>query len=168
METIAIYWEPIIKTYGIEVRSGLSLVTIPLRMTRPDPGPLHYLEEIKNCGNLSVYFAAPSPDQSLRLHLLFEGSPPAPFSGADLPRGALVEAPVELIYLHGPHYGDRYGIADAAMGALAEVKVPLIAMACSSSSIHMVVADGDARHAATGLSRAFVVPGEGDMESGPQ
>ena len=30
METIAIYWEPIIKTYGIEERTGLSLVTIPL------------------------------------------------------------------------------------------------------------------------------------------
>jgi hypothetical protein len=34
METFAVYWEPIIKTYGIDVRTGLSLISLDLPFDR--------------------------------------------------------------------------------------------------------------------------------------
>ncbi len=158
METIAIYWEPIIKTYGIEERTGLSLVTIPLETEGSDPDALSYLEASKNCDTGVICFAPPSSDGGVRLHLLFDGAPPPITDGLEYPPGMQVEAPVELVYFHGPHYGDRYGITDAALGALAGAKVTLRAMACSGASVYIVVPEGFARLAGKALSQAFVVP----------
>lgn len=158
METIAIYWEPIIKTYGIEERTGLSLVTIPLQIKNPDSGPLRYLEATKGCDNVVIIFAPPSSDGSLRLHLLFDGASPINTKGAEPPPEVQIEAPVELLYFHGPHFGDRYGIADAALGALTDAKIPLKTMACSGASVYIVVPEGFARLAGKALSQAFAVP----------
>lgn len=167
METIAIYWEPVIKTYGIEERTGLSLATVPLRIEKPDPRPLRYLEAAKNCDNVVIIFASPCPDGGVRLHLLFDGAPPPTANSIDPPPWMQVEAPVELVYFHGPHYGDRYGIADAALGALTDAKVPLKAMTCSGASVYMVLREGDARRAGKALSRAFVVPSIKESGHGP-
>lgn len=158
METIAIYWEPIIKTYGIEERTGLSLVMIPLGTEGSDPDALSYLEAAEKYDNVVISFAPPSSDGGVRLHLIFDGVPPPRTDGLEYPPGMQVEAPVELVYFHGPHYGDRYGIADAAIGALADAKVPLRAMACSGASVYIVVPEGFARLAGKALSHAFVVP----------
>ena len=105
-----------------------------------------------------IIFAPPSSDGGVRLHLLFDGAPPPKADGLEFPPGMQVEAPVELIYFQGPHFGDRYGIADAALGALADAKVPLRAMACSGASVYIVVPEGFARQAGKALSQAFIVP----------
>lgn len=158
METIAIYWEPIIKTYGIEVRTGLSLVTIPLQIENPDLEPLCYLEAAKECDNVVIIFAPPSPDGGVHLHLLFDGAPPPKTDGLEFPSRMQVEVPVELVYFHGPHYGDRYGIANAALGALTDANIPLKAMACSGASVYIVVSEGDAQRGGKALLGAFAVP----------
>lgn len=158
METIAIYWEPAIKTYGIEERTGLSLMTIPLRAEGSNLDILSYLEAAEKCDNVVIILAPPLTDGEIHLHLLFNGAPPATAKGSGKLSGLQREEPVELVYFHGPHYGDRYGIADAALGALTDVKIPLRAMACSGASVYMVLPEGYARQAGKALSRAFVVP----------
>ena len=158
METIAIYCEPIIKTYGITERTGLSLITLLLPMENSDPRCLQYLEAIQKSDNVIVIFAPSLSDGCVRLHLLFDGSPLSSIKGAKPLPGVQVEESVELLYFHGPHYGDRYGIADAALGALADGKIPLRAMSCSGASVYIVVPEGFARQAGKALSRAFVVP----------
>jgi hypothetical protein len=47
--------------------------------------------------------------------------------------------PVAAIFLHGPHFGDRYGIADTLVQALDRGKVSLLALSCAVSSITAMV-----------------------------
>ena len=54
-------------------------------------------------------------------------------------------APVELIYLHGPHFQDRYGIAEAALSPLQKADIPILAAGCSGTSVYIVVPENRRR-----------------------
>jgi aspartokinase len=90
-------------------------------------------------------------------HLLEEFSGAA---GGGRPSGLRVDADVELIYFQGPHFGDRYGIADAAFGALFAADVPVLAAACTAASIYIALPKDTAGRACKALSESFVVPGQ--------
>lgn len=47
--------------------------------------------------------------------------------------------PVAALFFHGPHFGDRYGIADTLVQALHRVAVPLVALSCTVSSISLII-----------------------------
>jgi hypothetical protein len=157
METVAVYWEPIIKTYGFVEKTGLSLVSFPLTVANPEPRVRRYLNGAGRSGNLRLVFASSAAGGGGGLHLLFDGPPPAD-AGLTIPPGAHVDAPVELITFQGPHFGDRYGIAAAALSALASAQVPLRAAICAGASISLVVPQGAARPGVAALSRVFSVP----------
>ncbi|MGB5987801.1 MAG: hypothetical protein WBG37_21020 [Desulfobacterales bacterium] len=165
METIAIYWEPVIKTYGILERSGLSLVTLPISSAAPDSRATGYLEAASTWDNVKIVFASSNSPGGLSLKILVDGPPPQPLGDNEPPPGLYIEAPVELVYFQGPHFGDRYGIADTALGALADHGLSLKAMVCAGASVYLVMAPGGARKAGQILSQAFVVPTS--VESGP-
>ena len=42
--------------------------------------------------------------------------------------------PVAGIFLHGPHFGDRYGIAHTLVAALEKAHIKLLALSCTISS----------------------------------
>ena len=66
-------------------------------------------------------------------------------------------APVALIYLHGPHFQDRYGIAEAALSPLQKADIPVLATGCSGTSVYIVVHENRADEAATCLAETFVI-----------
>lgn len=168
METIAVYWEPKIKTYGIAQKTGLCMVS----MTTPLNPTVKVLETLEAHPGLSetlvLISAGPHPDKGLRTCLVFDGSvtsmenQPDPFrqlAGNTLEDHRLEIVPeVEIIYFHGPHYGDRYGIASTVFTALMAADVPLLASACSASSIYLVVPKGQTAAARSALSHDVVVP----------
>jgi len=181
METFAVYWEPIIKTYGISERTGLCLVTLDLPFNRiSDGGDWLTRFASRFDGSLVLIFSRPAIPTVLRLHLLLDKTPekaelekvdaaekntrpdptlnmnPAAFDGAF--SGLRIDSSVELIYFQGPHYGDRYGIAGAAMRALAEKKVPLLAVVCTGASVYLITPTGKAREARKALGQAFSTP----------
>ncbi len=47
--------------------------------------------------------------------------------------------PVAGIFLHGPHFGDRYGIAQVLVESLEKAHVSLLALSCTISSISLVI-----------------------------
>jgi hypothetical protein len=47
--------------------------------------------------------------------------------------------PVAALFFHGPHFGDRYGIADTLVSALNRAAVPLVALSCTVSSISLII-----------------------------
>ncbi|MCF8051434.1 MAG: hypothetical protein K9L59_09375 [Desulfobacterales bacterium] len=166
METIAVYWEPKIKTYGIAEKTGLSMVSFYLLTEELERGEGRLRRAGSAAGELLLVFARPSAQGGLRLHLLFEGRPTwhllEEFSGATgggHPSGLRVDADVELIYFQGPHFGDRYGIADAAFGALLGADIPVLAAACTGASIYIVLPKDTAAAARKALSEKFIVPG---------
>ncbi|RPH49484.1 MAG: hypothetical protein EHM85_13730 [Desulfobacteraceae bacterium] len=181
METFAVYWEPIIKTYGIAERTGLCLVTLDLPFHRiSDAGDWLIRFASRFDGSLVMIFSRPATPAGLKFHLLLDKSPekiepdkiaaaeknsqsdqsmemnPAAFERA-FPV-LQIDNPVELVYFQGPHYGDRYGIAGAAMRALAEKKVPLLAVVCTGASVYLITPTGKAREARKALGQAFSTP----------
>ncbi len=165
METIAVYWEPVISTYGIAERTGLSMITYPLRRDPCDDSVCSVFQQVAPGGDMVLAFMHPAIDGELRLHLVLAGVPAhfslegsAASNGSRLLSGPRMYSPVEVIYFQGPHFGDRYGIADAAFSALNHHGVPLLAAACSGASVYMVLPGGTARAARQALSAAFAVP----------
>ena len=168
METIAVYWESQIKTYGFNCRSGLCLASMDLALGQaasPDAVVLKTLGEY--CREIRMVGTCPLGNGLSRLHLLFEPVPgqtpqtvARSLADANGCADAAVDvlAPVDAVFFQGPHYGDRYGIADAALQALDTAGVAVLAMTCGGSSVCLVLADGAADAACKALETAFVVP----------
>ena len=166
METIAFYREPIIKTYGFVERTGLCLVSIDL--------PFHQLYDWGDSisglpsqfgASLVLMSARPAFGNVFRIHMLLDESQtgpllmntPQPFFTAIRSR-LRIEREVELLYFQGPHYGDRYGIASAALTALSVYDVPVLVFTCTGASVFLVLTKGKVPMAREALGQAFMTP----------
>ena len=166
METVAMYWEPKIKTYGFQVVKSLALYryVIPVNLSIHWDRAIECIERGPDrfhlvCGHLN---------QTLELSLSLIGEPDQGKSfsrrfDADIPmlegcRG-VVTAPVELLYFQGPHFGDRFGIADFTYRALNEHAHGLLAAVFSCASVYLVLPAGAADRAREQLTAAFTIPG---------
>ena len=68
--------------------------------------------------------------------------------------------PVAGIFLHGPHFGDRYGIAQILTGALEKAHVSLLALSCTISSISLIIRQHELAAAQLVLTDTFAAPVE--------
>ncbi|MFZ2447896.1 MAG: hypothetical protein WAW37_16185 [Syntrophobacteraceae bacterium] len=66
--------------------------------------------------------------------------------------------PVLVLFLHGPHFGDRYGIADALASCLRNSGISPLALSCVMSSISLVIKASDAAQTIKALSTSFQTP----------
>ena len=164
-ETIAVYWEPQIKTYGFQVSKNLALYTYRL----PADLPAEWTRAIKRiedeANRFHLLHAKLSESFELDLQLLCEpeqGAPLARRIAAEIPAAGdrfLVTAPVELIFFQGPHFGDRFGIADFTYKALKEKAEVLLAAVFACASIYLILPEGAADEVRTRLATAFRIPG---------
>lgn len=164
METVAVYWEPRVKTYGFNEVRGLSLIKIPVApddlaalgsgicdLERPE---LRLFLVLLDAGR-----------QGLTLSLLVEQGREPPILDLLAERMGMASggtirnaSPVGLIYFQGPHYGDRYGIADSAFRALVRRDIPVLAAGCSLSSIYLVLPEARMEEGRGVLAEAFEPP----------
>jgi aspartokinase len=165
MEITASYWESRIKTYGFQKATDLSLVELTAT--------------VRGVESLGRAFCRMS-DLGIEFHLVFSGLSAERFlkgyllmgreretlltefmgrrdSGAEGVRVHVI-SPVDLVFFHGPHFADRYGIMDASLQALASRGLHIMASVCSGSCVYIVVPQGKAEEAASALSEAFEVP----------
>ncbi len=165
METIAVYWEPKIRVYGLSAQIGLSLYTVifPAGRLAYWGGRIALLAGIgiefqlvnlqaltSSTMRLCLLLAQDGSDREIR-RLLERG-----LEGEDATTLQAV-APVELIYLHGPHFQDRYGIAEAAIAPVQDANIPILAAGCSGTSVYLVVPENRAGMAAACLAETFAV-----------
>jgi len=68
--------------------------------------------------------------------------------------------PVAGIFLHGPHFGDRYGIAQALVESLEKAHVTLLALSCTISSISLIIRQHQLAAAQLVLGNTFASPVE--------
>ena len=68
--------------------------------------------------------------------------------------------PVAGIFLHGPHFGDRYGIAHTLVAALAQAHIKLLALSCTISSISLIIRQHELAAAQVILGNTFAAPVE--------
>lgn len=67
--------------------------------------------------------------------------------------------PVTLFFLLGPHFGDRYGIADTLLRSLREATIPLLALSYTVSSFSLVIQGNDPDQTIEALRSHFQIPG---------
>ena len=165
METIAMYWEPQIKTYGFQVVKDLALY----KYRMPADLPAEWTRAIKRiedgANHFHLLYSQLRASSDLDVRLLCE-----PKQGASLARRIAAEiptagdrlqvtAPVELIFFQGPHFGDRFGIADFTYKALKEKSDVLLAAVFACHSIYLILSEGAADEIRTRLAAAFRIPG---------
>lgn len=165
METIAVYWEPIVKTYGFQQKTGLTLIGALFARGHMIDWGARIQSLGAGEGRFLLAIGQMVGTETLQLQMLFEKStaervrPELEKLAKISPHTVLtVDTPVELIFFHGPHFGDRYGIADTAFGALARKKLEVLAAACTGASLYIVVSEKNAQAAVNILSEKFDVP----------
>lgn len=165
METIAVYWEPIIRTYGFNLleKQVFCQVTLPLENLGVLGGTFQQLDD-KQVG-FRLAWAQAQGRHGMKFFLLCDDGhwqylrpswERALGSGVDL--GLRSQTIVDIVFFHGPHFGDRYGILDYTFRALVPDQIPLLAVTCSVATIYLVVIAGRGGRLKEQLSKAFKIP----------
>lgn len=160
METIAVYWEQPIKTYGFQKVTDLVLVefSYPLKEITALGRTLSQdaLQKVK-----AEFIIVQESGESISITLCLSEKEYKDFwvSVADAPGSTPCKYtfPVGIIYFHGPHFGDRYGIAEATFSTLSEADIEIVASGCSASSVFVVLAQDDIARAENVLNHTFEV-----------
>jgi len=166
MEVKCSYNEHIITVYGFTSQTGLGLwnLSIPVEAIG---GFGAFLSELGELGFRLPFLISNSAPRERVIHFSFaleEEKRNKAGQALDkyLPENDCSrQGPVSALFLHGPHFGDRYGIADAFVTALRKGEIPVLALSCAVSSISAIIASNDPHKAIEVLNSRFQTPGEG-------
>jgi len=165
LETIAVYREERVKVYGISKLFGISLgiLTFPTEHIGKCTELLQTLETLASKFELITLQSAKPP--AITLHLLYvNNSEPSRNETiqswlADNPdSGFTVQHPVDLLFLHGPHFQDRDGIAEIAFSALKMQSIRALVVGCAGTSMYIVLPQGQGPIAHHILTETFLIP----------
>lgn len=165
METIALYKEERIKVYGITRESDLILIVLSFPANQLELWGQR-VDEISNYTirfELVTYHAA---NKSMtELHLLLARKTIDPlikmltyWKENTTQTGLKLKQPVDILYLHGPHFQDRYGIADTAFNALLHNNIEVLVSGCAGTSMYLVTPASQGQSALEILTETFLIP----------
>lgn len=169
METVAVYCEPKLRTYGFKKVTDLSLLSWATGSSQTAACGLMFQKLGETGLRFRLVAAQGSGNRGITIHLLLDRGMEAAVQGRlqgiwgrapESEQDIRCLSPVEMLFFHGPHYGDRYGIADLVLCVLARESVPIVLSACSASSIYLVFPDKEAQHVVAVLSEAIEIPKE--------
>ena len=158
METIAVYWESRIKTYGFNKVDNLFLFEFYYPAKKATE-----LGKILSNDNFqdtkTKFIVAQESNNGISLVFCLPEKEGRDFHNS-LKKILSLQSyrylyPVGILFFHGPHFGDRYGIADAAFSSLLEADIKIISSGCSSASVFLVVAEDDLNRAEEVLGKTF-------------
>jgi aspartokinase len=165
METIAVYKEERVKVYGITEKTGLALaiLSFPANQIEQWGQRLALLEDLIQRFELVTYHAARK--EMTELHLLFDQKWNEPLKETvsrwvkpGQPAELSLKQPVDILYLHGPHFQDRFGIADIAFMALRQNGIDILVSGCAGTSMYLVIPEDHGRRTLKILSEPFLIP----------
>ena len=168
-KVVATYQEKKIKVYWIIPQPDLDLWAVSI----PSAGILEEIADVlTHFGELGLTIPFLIAIPRLRTEeLLFAFSTGRPEGGED--QGTTIRRllnerlpglrpmrliPVAGIFLHGPHFGDRYGIVNALVEALEKVHVTILALSCTISSISVIIRQHELAAALLVLGQVFEAP----------
>ena len=165
METIAVYFESVAKSYGLLTVTGVVMVRTPLDFRYVSPGGFPEPPPAPAAGKFSFVLVQCEPEGVATLHAV---APPEDIpailesfgrrAAADAVNGEVALQPVEMVVFQGPHFYERYGIAAAALEKLREKKAGLLLSGFSGSMAYLVVPAGTAESAKAALAECFRLP----------
>ncbi len=159
METVAVYFEKPVRTYGLKAREG----SLTLSLACPAPGlagftaVLAALEPPLQLSSCSLLWE----DEEARLQVCLPQEQAPRLEAAAAAAGARLEArsPASVIDLQGPHFGDRWGLASEALDGLMEAGAEPLGLLGVTHTLQLNLAPGRAPAALEGLGRRFSAPG---------
>ncbi len=164
METIAVYWENKIKTYGFQIERELSLFQISIAPQALAGFGSALFNETSDI-HFSWVLVQPSSTHTLKIYILLDQKWEQPiqallerYRGNAKVLDLRVKSPVEMVFFHGPHFGDRYGIADTALGTLRRKGLPILIAGCTGASVYIIVPEHCSAEAKDILSDVFDTP----------
>lgn len=166
---VAAYQEKVIKIYCLVQEVGLELweLHLPSVQALEDFGVA--LVAIGEKGiRLPFLVALPAPNKNaLRICFGLGANPPGGDQAKEIARilnfhlpgcGAQRYLPAAAIFVHGPHFGDRYGIAHTLVDALERAQVTPLALSCTVSSLSVIIKQAELAPAVAILEKTFEVP----------
>lgn len=166
METVAIYTEDVIRIYGITRQPGQALLTIRI----PQEDINTFYESISSHHPFPfppfTYCSLASSENGLSsfLYLLAcENLQPFLLFFAELQKKhsdwtCTATEPVEALFLHGPHFHDRYGIAEAILSVIKNGGIEIVLASCCGTSMYIVTVPEQAEECSRLLKESFPVP----------
>jgi hypothetical protein len=164
METIAIYSESIISTYGFNLLERLTMGHVDVTFDQlqrwsavlqgSSHEPAFRLVWAQRCRSDHIKFYLLCDDS--QWHKLKSFFDPCMQDQAGSWRRYPETA--DLLFFQGPHYGDRYGIMNYTHQALADRQIPVLAAVCSVATIYLVLPGGRGETAKNELTRVFNIP----------
>lgn len=162
VETAAVYWEPVIKIYGSSIKKDLLITTAHVPESRLSKLGTQLQAVGNGRGVFEMALMQRIDDKTYKVGLLYEKRRVEAYRGLFNPSVALFSAiehrNAELLYLHGPHFHDRYGVASAALSNLQKEECALFAVGCSGTSIYLITPEKKAQCSADALEKIFIVP----------
>lgn len=159
METVAVYFEKPVRTYGIKAR--LDNLALSLECTAD-----------QLTGLTDALAALEPPLQLISCSLMWEGDlallqvclpqEQAPrLEEAAARAGAVIaqRGPAGVVNLQGPHFGDRWGLASEALCGLESAGVEPLGILGVTHTIQVTLAPESSGAALEGLGRGFCAPG---------
>jgi len=161
-EIVARYQEQVIRIYGVVARRELDLWSafVPAVEISSFATVLASLDGSRY--RLPFVVALPISAEVLLSVCCFEGARSAEQQHIfleEIPEGSWTHhGPVGGFSLHGPHFGDRHGIAKAVADVLEQAHIPILAMSCAVSTISAIVPEENLARALQLIERCFEKP----------
>jgi aspartokinase len=168
-KVVATYQEKTIKVYWIVPQPDLDLWGMSISSAEILEGLANALMDLADLG-LKVPFLVALPGLEGK-EFIVSFSTARPQAAGDqgeevrrLLKKQLPEArpmrltPVAGIFLHGPHFGDRYGITHTLLEALERARVTILALSCTISSISLIIRQQELAAAQLVLGKTFAAP----------
>lgn len=156
---IASYQEKIIRIYDIVQQSKLGLWSLTVDQSDLKDLGAALITLGQSETRMVFVIALPSPENRLSFSFCFpEGQETRirqVFSSHFRDVEPVHHSQVAALYIHGPHFGDRYGIAHTLVRALETAKVSLLALGCTVSSISAIIREEDLAMAVQTLETTF-------------
>jgi hypothetical protein len=171
-KVVATYQEKVIKVYCIIPQPDLDLWGMSIASADILAGFAEALMEMGQLG-LAVPFLVALPGLGGKEFILsfstVRRQPGGPDHGGEVRRilkhhvpdlRPMRLTPVAGVFLHGPHFGDRYGIAHTLVAALENAHISLLALSCTISSISLIIRQQELAAAQVILGNTFAAPVE--------
>jgi aspartokinase len=158
VDTVAVYLEKPVRTYGIKAQDGLELLRLtchPDRLAALASSLSRIQPSLGMVGCVALWSRS-----SLSLAVCLPGQHSSRLAILAREAGSQVEnqRAVNLIGLQGPHFGDRWGIAQQALAGLEGAGVQPRLVLGTTHTLQLLVDPGDAPRALEGLRTRFCSP----------
>lgn len=165
IETIAVYQEKRVKVYGITIKTDLVLAILrfPAAQTELWGQRLADFQQLPK--RFELVTCNPGHNNTCEIHLLFDRTDAERMHTAIMSAigiaedtECILEQPVEVLFLFGPHFQDRFGIVNIAFTALCHNHIDILVCGCAGTSMYFVTPNAQAQKGARILTDTFLIP----------